>query len=300
MDERTAGRTVAPPSRAFVGQHDRTSTPSPSAASCSSACSRLHRRRSRTPPARTIGRRMSMERTNAERNACWTPRRSNVTDPVEGRRTGWNGHLRPISAMMRIAPALASTIAFATGAFATVIPGGGPARSACYVVLDGAGTRALRTARILECVDGDPSCDLDGLCNDRCEFGLRVCINQPGLAGCTPPRALDRLRLRYTPPTVTVRPPAVLQGPVCGDAVDARVAVIQRPNVACTSAVCSGRKRPGRALVTAIARAVRGTRPRFDRDSYVLRCLRAPRRRLPRAPEVANGLLPECETSANV
>src|SRR5262245_36006880 len=194
----------------------------------------------------------------------------------------WQSHGRPhlvdgqrrcVGAVMRIAAALAATVALATGAVATVIPGGGPERSACYVVLDVAGTRALRTARILECVDGDPSCDLDGLCNDQCEFGLRVCINQPGLAGCTPPRALDRIGLRYRPPTVTLRPPAVLEGPVCGDPVGARVAVIQRPNVACTSDVCSGRKRPGRARVTASATGVRGTGPRFDRDSYLLRCL---------------------------
>src|SRR5262249_16718168 len=156
---------------------------------------------------------------------------------------------------------------------ATLIPGGGPEKSDCYVVLAVEGTRALRTKRILECPDGDPSCDLDGLCNDQCRFGLRVCINQPGLAGCTPPRALDRLRLRYSPPTVTLRAPAVLQGPVCSDTVEAGVAVIQRPNVACTSAACSGRKRPGRARVTASARAVRGTQPRFARNSYVLRCL---------------------------
>ena len=184
-----------------------------------------------------------------------------------------DGRLRRLGAVMRTAAALVAMVALATGAVATVIPGGGPEKSGCYVVLDVAGNRALRTARILECVDGDPNCDLDGLCNDQCEFGLRVCINQPGLADCTPPRALDRLTLRYTPPTVTVRPPAVLQGPVCGDVLDARVAVIQRPNVACTSAVCSGRKRPGRARVTASARAVRGTQPRFARNSYVLRCL---------------------------
>src|SRR5262249_47815992 len=144
---------------------------------------------------------------------------------------------------------------------ATLIPGSGPEKSDCYVVLAVEGTRALRTKRILECPDGDPSCDLDGLCNDQCRFGLRVCINQPGLAGCTPPRALDRLRLRYSPPTVTLRAPAVLQGPVCSDTVEAGVAVIQRPNVACTSAACSGRKRPGRAPGTASARAVRGTQP---------------------------------------
>jgi len=135
---------------------------------------------------------------------------------VEGQRCG---------ALIRIAAALASRVALATGAFATVIPGGGPETSDCYVVLDVEGNRALKSARVLTCVDGDPSCDLDCLCNDQCLFGLRVCINQPGFAGCTPPSALDRLRLRYRPPTVTLSPPAVLRGAVCSDKVDAGVAV---------------------------------------------------------------------------
>jgi microsomal dipeptidase-like Zn-dependent dipeptidase len=185
----------------------------------------------------------------------------------------WNEQPRPVRAMMRIAAALAWTIAFATGTFATVIPGGGPAKSDCYVVLDVEGTRALRSTRILECVDGDPSCDLDGLANDQCEFGVRVCVNQPGMPGCTPPSALETLRLSYRPRTVTLRRPAVLGGPVCSDTVRAGVAVIQRPNVHCTGAACSGRKRPGRARIVTSARAVRGTRPRFARHSYVLRCL---------------------------
>src|SRR5262245_23373175 len=101
--------------------------------------------------------------------------------PMERMNASRNEQPRPVGAMMRIAAALASTVAFATGAFATMIPGGGPARSYCYVVLDVEGTRALRSKRILECVDGDPSCDLDGVVNDQCEFGVRVCVNQPGL-----------------------------------------------------------------------------------------------------------------------
>src|SRR5262245_22361736 len=194
---------------------------------------------------------MAMERTNACRNE----------EP------------QPVGAMMRIAAALASTIAFATGAFATVIPGGGPAKSDCYIVLDVEGTRALRSKRILECVDGDPNCDLDRVTNDQCEFGLRVCVNRPGMPGCTPPSALDSLRLRYSPPTVRLRPPDVLEGPVCSDTVKAGVAVIQRPNVRCNNLGCFGRKRPGRARIVARVQAPKGTRPRFRRDFYVLRCL---------------------------
>lgn len=186
-----------------------------------------------------------------------------------------DGQLRRVGAVSRLAAALATTVALGRGALATVIPGGGQGKSDCYVVLDVAGTRALRSARILECPDGDPSCDLDGLCNDQCLFGLRVCINQPGSAECTPPAALDRLRLRYRPPNVTLRPPAVLRGPVCSDEVEAGVAIVQvrQPKVACIGDVCSGKKRPGHARATASATAVSGTKPRFDRDTYILRCL---------------------------
>jgi|SRR5262245_14490101 len=78
---------------------------------------------------------------------------------------------------MWIATALASTVAFATGAVATVILGGGPAKTDRYVVLDIAGTSGLTTASTLECVDGESGCDLDGPCNDQCQFGVRACVS---------------------------------------------------------------------------------------------------------------------------
>src|SRR5262249_25619563 len=137
------------------------------------------------------------------------------------------------------------------------------------------GRRGVRGASILGWAGGDRRWDLERLCNDQCLFGLRVCINQPGSAECTSPAALDRLRLRYRPPNVTLRPPAVLRGPVCSDEVEAGVAIVQvrQPKVACIGDVCSGKKRPGHARATASATAVSGTKPRFDRDTYILRCL---------------------------
>jgi hypothetical protein len=134
---------------------------------------------------------------------------------------------------MRIA---ASTLALATAAFATVIPGGGPARSDCYVVLDVEGTKALTTSRLLTCEDGDATCDLDGQCNDQCLVGLSICINQPGEAGCTPPSALSSVRAHFKPARIQLRPPAVLQGNVCAPPLTTGIAVKVRPN---------GKKAPG-------------------------------------------------------
>jgi hypothetical protein len=46
---------------------------------------------------------------------------------------------------MRIAAALAATLALATDAVATIVPGSGGAISNCYAVLDVEGTKALTT-----------------------------------------------------------------------------------------------------------------------------------------------------------
>ncbi len=119
--------------------------------------------------------------------------------------------------------------------------------------------------------DSDPTCDLDGQCNDRCTLGLRVCANQPGVAGCTPPTALDQLRVRSgrgrraagrAPPDLGLDPPTVLEGPACTETVTAEIPVTVRPNPACTADVCFARRTPGRVLVTALARSTRTWRMR--------------------------------------
>src|SRR5262249_23523882 len=65
---------------------------------------------------------------------------------------------------------------------AGLIPGGGPARSDCYVELNVVGIESpgpdVRGGRVVSCTDGDP-CDTDGECgNGSCTFSVAVCINQ--------------------------------------------------------------------------------------------------------------------------
>ena len=165
---------------------------------------------------------------------------------------------------MRILSAFAVTFALATAAVATIVPGSGRAISNCYAVLDVEGTRALTTSRLLTCEDGDPSCDLDGQCNDQCLFGLSICINQPSLAGCTPPSALSSVRAHFKPARIQLLPPTVMEGNACSPTLLSGVAVKLRPN---------GKKAPGVGRARIVAKAVAGTRPRVSGDVYIVKCL---------------------------
>jgi hypothetical protein len=82
---------------------------------------------------------------------------------------------------------LVAFVAFGSPAGAALLPGGGSPRSDCYVEFE-VQAREL-SARVAECTDGDPSCDLDGACDGECRFGVAVCLNQndPALPNCTPP-----------------------------------------------------------------------------------------------------------------
>src|SRR5262245_20997676 len=172
--------------------------------------------------------------------------------------------VREAGDVMRIAAALVATLALATDAVATIVPGSGGATSNCYAVLDVEGTKAPTSPGMLTCEDGDATCDLDGQCNDECLFGLRICINQPVREGCTPPSALTSVRARFKPARIQLRPPTVLQGNVCSTALGSMVAVRVRPN---------GRKAPGQLRAKILARAVSGPRPRIDGDTYLIKCL---------------------------
>src|SRR5262249_57362921 len=54
------------------------------------------------------------------------------------------------------------------GSCSIVIPGGEKKKSDCYVVEDLEGRHSLKNPKTLECADGDPSCDLQGNCNNGC------------------------------------------------------------------------------------------------------------------------------------
>jgi len=61
--------------------------------------------------------------------------------------------VREAGDVMRIAAALVATLALATDAVATIVPGSGGATSNCYAVLDVEGTKAPTSPGVLTCED---------------------------------------------------------------------------------------------------------------------------------------------------
>lgn len=79
----------------------------------------------------------------------------------------------------------------AAAAGAVVVPGGGSKASDCMSVFDVPAANSPpppKAAKNVDCVDGDTSCDDDGLANGRCAFPVQVCLNATTVAGCTPDR----------------------------------------------------------------------------------------------------------------
>jgi hypothetical protein len=130
-----------------------------------------------------------------------------------------HGHSFQLRAARHLAcaGALAATALLASTGSTTVIPGGGPTKSDCYVVLNVGGTRPLKNAKTLECTDGDPACDTDGLCNNVCALQVQLCINQPGVGNCVPPSGLQQLKFKSHPATFTLSAPSSLLGQQCND-----------------------------------------------------------------------------------
>jgi hypothetical protein len=145
-----------------------------------------------------------------------------------------------------------------------LIPGGGNAKSDCYVVAAVEGTHALKNAKTLECADGDPTCDMDGLCNNVCALTMSLCINSPRISGCTPPSQLQSLQFKSHPVTFTLNTPGQLAGPTCGSPREINLPVKVNKK---------GKKSTGVFMVTATAKAAKGTKPPKDTDTYVLKCV---------------------------
>jgi hypothetical protein len=73
-------------------------------------------------------------------------------------------------------------VALAAPAHATVL-GGGLADTDCTVGFGG--VTATAADSIVMCVDGDPTCDVDGAVNGSCRFQVRICTRLPD-PNCTP------------------------------------------------------------------------------------------------------------------
>jgi hypothetical protein len=91
------------------------------------------------------------------------------------------------------------------------IPGIGNPASECFVTL-----RDLQAVErnVVECFEGDPSCDIDGEANGRCTFYVRVCVAQE-IPGC---QATTITSVRARPKRLGIPvPPVPASSPSCGD-----------------------------------------------------------------------------------
>jgi Dictyostelium (slime mold) repeat len=148
-----------------------------------------------------------------------------------------------------------------------VIPGGENKKSDCYVFADVAGMHPIENPKTLVCSDGDPTCDMDGKCNNVCVLQVRLCINSATLPPCTPPSQLTTLKFKSHPASFALNTPAQLTGPQCSAFND-----INLP-VKVSKKGKKSKKSTGVLKVTATAKAPEGTKPKTDGDTYIMKCV---------------------------
>jgi hypothetical protein len=98
--------------------------------------------------------------------------------------------MRKTSVRIMLAVATALPVAgLSASAWASTVTGGGSSSSDCALVLEVPGANKPappKIPRAVDCVDGDPTCDEDGLRNGECAFSVQLCANSTALSTCTP------------------------------------------------------------------------------------------------------------------
>src|SRR5262245_1120703 len=162
----------------------------------------------------------------------------------------------PAKLGLAVAVAVAAAVGLGSWVSAGLVPGG-QTKSDCLVELNVEGIDSpgpnVTGGRFVTCTDGDP-CDTDGMCgNNSCTFRVAVCINQedPNLPACHPPTNLQKLHVNSK-----LAKPSSFEGSACGTFVDVTVP--------------SNKKRGQRLSVNATA--PKGSKPRRDRDTFILKC----------------------------
>jgi hypothetical protein len=180
-----------------------------------------------------------------------------VLSDIEERSATMRNHVR-----RNLLPCLAAGLAVLTGgswgslALAGFVPGGGNSAADCYLGLDVTGVTA--SGGRIECTEGDP-CDTGPCGDEKCDFAFTMCVNQPGVAGCTPPAG--GLTSVNAPRPLRDGVPTVLTGAACGSPLSLELKLKK-----------NGQKSNKRAIRPK-ATAASGARPRRDQDSFLFVCL---------------------------
>jgi hypothetical protein len=140
-------------------------------------------------------------------------------------------------------------------ALAGFVPGGGNNEADCYAGLDVTGVTS--SANRIECTEGD-ACDIGGCGDGACTFGFLICVNQPGVSGCTPPAA--GLRILKAPEFIQSSIPVDLTGTACG-----------RPFSFDLKLKRNGQK-ANKRVIRMKAFAATPTKPGKDQDSFTFIC----------------------------
>lgn len=80
---------------------------------------------------------------------------------------------------------LTALLAFAAPAAAVIVGGGGAKSKDCLVVFDADANFPVSNPTQVRCVDGDPSCDADGVVNGICSLRVKVCANSTFSSACS-------------------------------------------------------------------------------------------------------------------
>jgi hypothetical protein len=171
---------------------------------------------------------------------------------------------RPLNVPRRFAAGtglalLAVVLTAASPAGAVLVPGGGSPRTDCYAEFDVSGVPAPGAGSTVQCTDGDPACDGDGVCDDTCHFQVALCANQSNLAPACTPTPLGSIGARGRAKRLGLASPA--GDSACGAFLDVAVPVRAKRS----------KKRPG--VLTLRAAAASAAPRRSDRDHVRLTCL---------------------------
>lgn len=185
-----------------------------------------------------------------------------------------------------------AAISIARPTIAEVAGGGGSASVDCLVVFDAPVNAPSARPRHVRCVDGDASCDADGVANGACEIEVSVCANSTFNAGCTlrgvqsirVEHALDDGDPRFDPDFQALQSRVDEEIELPADTADlctapSTIRVVVKGPLG-KSNRCSGRNK--KLKVTSLSQVVDG-RIRKDKDRLKLTCLPAPASCVPRS-----------------
>jgi hypothetical protein len=151
------------------------------------------------------------------------------------------------------------SLAWATSASAVRVPGS-PAKAGCYAVFDVEGGSA--SGKKVTCSDCDASCDIGGpagQADGQCVFMVRYCLNDTTAAPACKAAGIQKVRSHLLRPG-SLTFPAPSTDTACSEATPITVKLKKKG------------KKPGKRVVTLLAQAVKGTKPKTERGQLVLVC----------------------------